>query len=193
MLRINKGEPWIMWPNKRVENFIDFPANNIFNHDGDFSIRIDFELINEVNEYSTLFSKLPSYCGVNIEKDNLHLILTYNDKEIKHVRKSITWITNKIYKLEIFKKGIEFTLYLDDILFMSISDSKSLLKSENSHIIFGAGNFPSNGFNLNYLDVNLHYLEITKDKNVISKHEFNEYIYDKSLDLSDNCNFIHKI
>ena len=44
MLKINKGGPWIMWPNSLVENFIEFPANKIFDFDGDYSFLLEFEL-----------------------------------------------------------------------------------------------------------------------------------------------------
>lgn len=71
---------------------------------------------------------------------------------------------------------------------------KNKLASDDiSHIIFGAGNFPKNDFNLNYFPVILHNVEIVKEKELISKHDFEIFIHDKSLDLTNNCNFIYKI
>jgi hypothetical protein len=64
---------------------------------------------------------------------------------------------------------------------------------DNSHIIFGSGNFPKNGFNLNYISLILVEVEVEKDGVVISRHNFNKFIHNKSFDLTNNCNFINKI
>ena len=45
MLRIEKGNPWAMWPDNLVDNFIDNPANKIFDYEGNFMFHLVFELI----------------------------------------------------------------------------------------------------------------------------------------------------
>lgn len=193
MLRINKGEPWLMWPNRRVENFIDFPANNIFNYIGNFSFRLDFELIDDVTEVCTLFSKLPNYCGINIEPIGCLLTLTYEDNTADYLLHRMSWKTNFMYKLEIIRKDNAIRLFLNDELLLEKILTIELLKNEASQFIFGAGNFPINNENLNYFNVNLYYLEIRKEYELIAMHEFIEFVHGKSFDLTDNCNFIEKI
>ena len=61
------------------------------------------------------------------------------------------------------------------------------------HIIFGAGNFPKNGYNLNYTDIELYEFKVTQEDKLLCHHTFEEYIYDKSVDLTGDCNFINKI
>ena len=70
---------------------------------------------------------------------------------------------------------------------------KELGYDESPHIIFGAGNFPKNGFNLNYTDFNLHEFKLEVDGELVSHHTFEKFIHDKSYDITDNCNFIHKL
>ena len=193
MLRINKGEPWLMWPNRRVENFIDFPANNIFNYVGDFSFRLDFDLIDEVIGVCTLFAKLPNYCGINVEQIGILLTLTYEDNTADYLLHWMTWKTNFTYKLEIIRKNDTICLFLNDELLIEKKLILELLKNEASQFIFGAGNFPINNENLNYFNVNLYYLEVKKEDDIIAKHEFNKFIHGKSFDLTGNCNFIEKI
>lgn len=61
------------------------------------------------------------------------------------------------------------------------------------HVIFGASNFPKNGFNLKYNDIKLYEFKVKQNNKVLSHHKFNKFIYDKSYDLSNNLNFLHKI
>ena len=72
-------------------------------------------------------------------------------------------------------------------------NSHELGFDNNPHIIFGAGNFPRNNFNLNYVDLDLYKFEILVNNNLLAKHDFEDFIFDKSVDITDNCNFIHKI
>ena len=71
--------------------------------------------------------------------------------------------------------------------------NKTLGYSESPHIIFGAGNFPKNNFNLNYTDFDLHEFKLSVDGELVSHHTFEKFIHDKSFDLTENCNFIHKV
>ena len=80
MLRIEEGEPWVMWPDNLVANFIDYPANKIFDYNGEFEFKLVFELVAPVKRKSTLFSKLPSYFGIDIEEYGLLLIVTEDTK-----------------------------------------------------------------------------------------------------------------
>jgi hypothetical protein len=50
MLKIESGKPWIMWPDIMANNFIDNPANKVFDSEGDFKFRIIFELEEPVKE-----------------------------------------------------------------------------------------------------------------------------------------------
>ena len=72
-------------------------------------------------------------------------------------------------------------------------DNKVFGIDNSPHIIFGAGNFPKNDFNLNYTDLDLHEFILKGIIGVISHHTFEEFIFDKSVDISGNLNFIHKL
>ena len=193
MLKIKESKPWIMWPNKLVSNFIDFPANRIFDYDGDFKFTLTFELPHPIERKSTLFAKLPTYFGVDLEQDGFTLIYTEENKPTTYRYFPFKWECEKKYKLCIMKNEDILSLYLDDMLISQESLPNGLGGDENSHIIFGAGNFPNNGFNLNYLDVNLLTLHIDKDDEKICDHHFERYIMNKYFDHTNNCNFINQI
>lgn len=193
MLKIKEGEPWIMWPNILGQKFIKDPANHIFDHEGDFSFRLVFELDEAVTKKSTLFAKLPSYFGIDLEDYGILLIVTDNSGKTEYLTCNFEWEANKKYDLLITKEEGAVTVYIDGNALTLYFIEDKLAADPNSHIIFGAGNFPKNGFNLNYLGVTLHELEIIRDTETISKHVFEEFIHGKSYDLTDNCNFLHQI
>jgi hypothetical protein len=193
MLKIKEGEPWIMWPNILGQKFIKDPANRIFDYDGNFSFRLTFELNATVTKKSTLFAKLPSYFGIDLEEYGILLIVTDNKGKTEYLTCNFQWEPEKKYDLLITKSQEVITLYIDGEALNLYFIEDKLASDENSHIIFGAGNFPKNDFNLNYLEVTLHELEIIREEETISKHVFEEFIHGKSYDLTDNCNFLHQI
>lgn len=191
-LKIKKGEPWIMWPNRLANNFIDYPANWIFDYNGNYEYYLTFELTENITEKSSLFSKLPKYFGFDIETFGSTFIYSDND-EMKYVHARCDWEINKIYKLKIKKINNSIKIYLNTQKLYDIFLNDVVKIDEQSHIIFGAGNFPKNNFNLNYLSFIFYELIIIKDNIVISKHDFKNFIHNKSFDLTGNCNFINKI
>ena len=193
MLKIEEGKPWVMWPDILVANFIDYPANKILDYDGNFVFKIKFELTKPIKKKSTLFSKLPSYFGVDLEEYGLLLIVTDNTKKTDYLFGNNIWNVGEIYELEIKKINNVIQVMLNGTSLINYELKNDLASDDISHIIFGAGNFPKNGFNLNYSELILHYLSITKDEMVIAEHYFNQFIHNKSFDETGNCNFIHLI
>jgi hypothetical protein len=193
MLKINKDNIWVMWPDFLVDNFIEYPSNKIFDYEGDFNFSLEFKLSNIVNEKMTLFAKLPTYFGIDIESHGLLMVYSEEGNDTKYLTKNYQWVPNKKYSLEIIKSGFNIKLSINDELLFDIDLSTKLVSDERPHIIFGSGNFPKNGFNLNYFDGVLCYLSIKKDNVLISEHTFDKFIHNKSYDLTNNCNFLHKI
>lgn len=193
MLRIKEGEPWVMWPNNLVDNFLELPSNRIFDYNCDFEFNIVFELTDEILSKSTLFAKLPSYLGIDLESQGILFILSEEGLDTRYITHQHTWNVGKKYNLLIKRVNKTLTIDLDSTTIIDIDLITSIPDDSNSHIVFGAGNFPQNGFNLNYLSVILHYLSIKKEGVLISEHLFEKFINNKSFDQTNNCNFIYKI
>lgn len=194
MLEIRKGEPWIFWPSSICDTFPLEPANKKLNGKHSFLLEFDFTLLDEREEKRTIFSLLPMYSGLDVDKGCI--IFLYNDGEETHTKVLPSYIkpfqkTN--IKVEyIYNRTLE--LYINNMRGVRVDfKNKELGYNESPHIIFGAGNFPKNGFNLNYTDFDLHEFKLSVDGESVSHHTFEKFIHDKSFDLTDNCNFIHKI
>lgn len=193
MLKIKEGEPWVMWPNNLVDNFIDFPANKIFDYDGNFDFKMVFEFETPIRKKCALFSKLPNYVGVDLVEHGFTFIFTDETNNSEYIYTDYKWEINTKYHLHVKKRKNVISLYINGSLIFNEFITKKLASDDVSHIIFGAGNFPKNDFNLNYFSVILHSVEITKEKDLISKHDFEKFINNKSFDVTNNCNFIYKI
>ena len=193
MLRIEKGKPWVMWPNLLVSNFIDWPANRILDYDGDFRLTITFELIEPVIEKSTLLSKLPSYFGIDLHEHELLLIVTEIDGNTEYISTPYEWEINTDYELSIVKIGENLTILINEQVLITHLIKTKLAKDDISHLVFGSGNFPKNKVNLNYMTCNLKELKVIKDGILITHHLFEKQLHNKWYDETGNCNFIHQI
>ena len=193
MLEIRKGNPWIFWPSSICDTFPTDPANKKLNGKHSFKVEFDFTLLDDSNEKKTIFSMLPMYSGFDV--DNGCDIFLYNigETHTKVLPKTIEVGKKTNIKFEyIYGKGISFCINDVELVSVELNDIE-LGFDESPHIIFGAGNFPANGFNLNYTDFNLHNFKLQVDGELVSHHTFEKFIHDKSYDVTGNCNFIHKL
>lgn len=192
MLEIRKGNPWIFWPSSICDTFPTNPANKKLNGKHSFKLEFDFTLLDDSNEKKTIFSMLPMYSGFDV--DNGCDIFLYNIGETKtKVLPKLVKVGEKTNIKFQYIYGKRITLYINDKEYSVELNEEELGFDESPHIIFGAGNFPKNGFNLNYTDFNLHNFKLEIDDEIVSRHIFEKFIHDKSYDVTGNCNFIHKL
>jgi hypothetical protein len=196
MLHIQKGNPWLLWPNNVCDTLPENPANKILNGNHKFELYIDLRINKVDGEIGTIFTLLPHYTAMDIYEGRLLFTMmdinkksTYWDLPVPiydGIRMRIHWIHTPNNKFNI--------LINNDIIHTVDLSSVGFDVEPNPHIIFGAGNFPKNEFHLNYTDIELYEFKIINDKsNIICHHKFEEFIYDKSVDITDNCNFINEL
>lgn len=193
MLHITKGNPWIFWPSNICDTFPENPANKYLTGNSDFKIEFELLLLDESDKQKTLFCLLPHFTGLDIYKDKIVFILSL-ENGVKYIELPKLININEKTSIKLVHKALSsFTLYINDILMVTedLTSNKFLVEKE-PHLIFGAGNFPKNGYNLNYTEYNLIDFKVYTDE-LICHHTFDEFIMDKSVDKTDNCNFIHKI
>jgi len=196
MLHISKGNPWVFWPNHICDTFPINPANKQLRGDKNFTLTLDVTINKVKDEIGTILTLLPRYTAIDIYKGRLLFTITKEDEQAKYFDLPTTihdGVDLKIQWKHISREYFEVFINREKVLHVPLQDMGFGI-AENPHIIFGAGNFPKNGFNLNYTDITLHYFTIDDAHNkTLCQHKFKKYIFDKSFDLTDNCNFIHKI
>jgi hypothetical protein len=194
MLKINKGEPWIFWPNSICETFPENSGNKILSNKHNYTMEMDFVLTDESELDKTLFALVPSYMGLNIVNGGISFTVTFQDDvqyfQLPHIILPHTLVRLKLN--HVYNSKLE--LYVDDEVILNVDlTDKQLGLDSSPHIIFGAGNFPKNKTNTNYTEFEFHKFKLTSNDEVISDHIFNDFIHEKSVDVSGNCNFLHKI
>lgn len=194
MIDIKKGFPWVFWPSSICDTFPENPANKILSGDQYFHLTFKLKLKDNSDLQKTLFAIVPRFTGLDLYKDKMILTVTCEDGPIyTELPPLVKYNEEVIISLEHTPKG-NFTLFIDNEV-VHVIDLKERVfgLSDSPHILIGAGNFPKNDFNLNYTDFEL-YEFIVKDENeIVSHHKFEEFIFDKSVDITGKCNFIHKL
>jgi len=194
MLKINKGEPWLFWPSSICETFPENPANLILSGDSSFEMNIDFILRDNSSEQKTIFTLVPRYTALDVYARETVFTVTYEDKA-RYYRIPKKLDLDKVISVRFDHKPKEhFKIFInkEEIVSESLKDIKFGC-SKFPHVIFGAGNFPKNDFNLNYTEIDLLRFSIFQDNNLLADHFFEERIFDKYVDITGNLNFIHKI
>ena len=128
-LEIKKGEPWVMWPDLLVGNFNDYPANKIFDHKGDYVFTIEFELVEQITDKVCLFSKLPSYFGVDLRNGGITLTYSEKDKETDYIDANYNWLIDRKYELKIEKKEKNVILTIDKFQIFNFKIENFLITS----------------------------------------------------------------
>ncbi len=214
---INESEPWLLWPDKVSYGINKGEISKTFEGYTDFTLAMNIKILTKSETKRTLFAKLPNYCGVDLESNNkllLILKLLKNDEETYQYIISDDSL-NACYNILIFrylkdKNIVDVSINDNIVIEYKLEDDEQLTIGDEPHIIFGSGNFPHNNFNLNYCSYDINFLLISKsyklyneilniknnimlDDSIIGLYDFNKHTDFKVYDLSENCNFLHKI
>lgn len=194
MIDIKKGSPWIFWPSSICDTFPEKPGNKILTGDNYFHVTFRLTLKDTSEDQKTLFTIVPRYTGLDLYKDKMVLTVTCEDEPVA-IHLPLLVIPEKEVIISIEHSPNDFfRLFIDNKVIHEIDlKQKTFGLSNSPHIIIGAGNFPKNNFNLNYTEYLLHEFILKNETEIISHHLFENFIYDKSVDLTGNLNFIHKL
>lgn len=214
---INESEPWLLWPDKVSYGINKGEIGKTFEGYTDFTLAMNIKVLTKSETKRTLFAKLPNYCGIDLESNNKLLLIL---KLLKNNEETYQYIIsddslNDCYNILIFRylkdKNIVDVSINDNIVIQyKLDNDEQLTIGNEPHIIFGSGNFPHNNFNLNYCSYDINFLLISKsyklyneilniknnimlDDSIIGLYDFNKHTDFKVYDLSENCNFLHKI
>lgn len=214
---INNSEPWLLWPDKVSYGLNKGEIGKTFEGYTDFTLAMNIKILTKSETKRTMFAKLPNYCGVDLESNNKLLLIL---KLLKNNEETYRYIIsdeslNDDYNMIIFrylkhKNIVDVSINDNVVIQYNLENNEQLTIGNEPHIIFGSGNFPHNGFNLNYCSYDINFLLISKsyklydeiliinnnimiDESIIGLYDFNKYTDFKVYDLSENCNFLHKI
>ena len=195
MLHIQPSNPWLFWPNHICDTFPETPANKFLTGDKEFELYVDLTINKTQDIIGTLFTLLPHYTAMDIYSGRLLFTIMYSDKNTKYWDLPVDIYDGVNLKVKwVHEPNKAFTIFINKQQVHKVNlKEKGFCIESNPHIIFGAGNFPKNGFNLNYVDITLNEFKVLNDNKLYCHHKFQEYIFDKSVDITNNCNFINKI
>ena len=198
---IKEGEPWLLWPSMVSYGLNKGSIGNTFEGEHSFCLEMTFRVLSKEPSKRTLFAKLPSYMGIDIEGENNRLLLILNlrkDKETYYEylmsEIGIGWdLKTLIFSYDREQRVLKVTVDENTLIKYELKEEEELNRGDDPHIIFGAGNFPHNDFNLNYCSYEITHLRISRDSEVLGLYDFKERTDYKIYDFTINCNFIHKI
>jgi hypothetical protein len=187
----------VLWPSSICSSFYDLPANQVISGDKHFKFELEFK-INEVSkntgERGSIISINPNYFVLHYYNDVVSAIHMSTDGRKRHnVHEDIyrTIKIGQVHKLKI--ENIDFSsfnVYIDD---KKVLSTQNFNVTNNPQVFIGSETFPTASQDLNSCDMDLYDFKLYHDDKLIAHHDFNNIIHNKFVDLTNNCNFIHKI
>jgi len=216
---IEKEKPWLLWPSKSSHGISKGDIQNVLEGHDDFTFSMRIKVLSKEPNKRTIFSKLPNYMGIDVENENNNILFICTIRkgdvvEPKYIflNDTLGWDWNFI-SIKYSKKYNLIVLDVNGSILheLQLKEDESIESFDDSHFIFGAGNFPHNGFNLNYSEFDVDFLCISKEyleqddietlyksestdnKNVIGLYNFSKKTDYQIFDLTNNYNLIHRM
>ena len=200
MLNITKDEVWAFWPTTVCNSFPEDPGNLYLSGEKHFKLELDFMLTDETDHYKAIFNILPAYSMLKLLRDRMIFVASF-EGDIKedhnlpllikpNERINLTYEFQPDSFINLFIKNVDTGNEID----FKINMKDRLFKQEKEPFIILAGdNLPKHSDKEHYTDVTFYEFKLYSDEKLLSHHTFDEFIHDKSVDKTDNLNFLHKI
>lgn len=194
MTNIKVDETWVLWPTKICPSFHDLAGNQLMSGNKNFTAELDFK-INKVNgERGTILSINPNYFVLHYYNEYLSAVhMANNDSPSHNVHVDIPYIIKigERYNLKIVNlDSSDFFVYIND---RKVVSTQNFVKTDDPQIFIGSETFPWNSPDLNSCDMDLYRFKLYHNDILVCDHDFNNIIHNKFVDLTNNCNFIHKL
>lgn len=197
MTNIKTNEIWALWPTNICPSFYDVAGNQVISGDNDFSFELDFK-INEVSKNSgdrgTIISINPNYFVFHYYNENLSAIhMATNGSETHNIHQDIPNLIKlgETFNLKVVNvDSSSFNVYINGNIVLSTNNFNT---TNDPQIFFGSETFSIDEPDLNACDLDLYSFKLYHWDKLISNHDFNNIIHNKFVDLTNNCNFIHKL
>lgn len=191
MIGISRRQPWLFWPNSICPSFSDKAAADILKGDKYYDLEIEFSFTGMGKK--DLFGIVPNYTGFSVVDKRVFLGIGYHDNDewfgleefIEPGKKhSVKFINKPNESLVVILNSRE--IYKADL------NARPLAIMDNPQMFLGAAYWPTKDES-DEIDFHLYKLIISSDKEMLAHHTFEKFIHSKSFDLTDNCNFLHKL
>ena len=194
MTNIKTDETWVLWPTKICPSFYDLAGNQLISGNHNFTLEFEFR-INRVNgERGTILSVNPNYFVLHYYDEYLSAVhMANNESPVHNLHQDIVYTIklNQIHKLKIVNlDSSDFFVYIDG---KKVVATQNFVTTNDAQIFLGSETFPWNSPDLNSCDMDLFDFKLYHNDVLVCHHDFNNIIHNKFVDLTNNCNFIHKL
>lgn len=191
MISISRKNPWLFWPNSICPAFSDKAAADILKGDQYYKLEIEFTYLGLGKK--DLFGIVPNYTGFSIVDKRVFLGIGFTDKDDWFAIDEYIEPEEKHLVVFIHKPNESLEVVLDSKkVYKADLKERSLAVMDNPQMFLGAAYWPTKDES-DVIDFNLHRLIISNEKEMLAHHTFEKFIHSKSYDLTDNCNFLHKL
>lgn len=200
MLNIPKDDVWAFWPTTICDTFPEDPGNLYLDGLKHFKLELDFMLTDETDHYKAIFNILPAYSMLKLLRDRMIFVASFEDDVKEDHNLPLLIKPNERIKLSYeFEPDSFINLFIrnvvtgDEIDFRINMKGRLFKQEKEPFIILAGDNIPKHSDKEHFTDVAFYDFKLYHKDRLLSHHTFDEFIHDKSVDKTNNLNFLHKI
>ena len=199
MFNIPKDDVWVFWPTTICNTFPEDAGNIYLNGKQHFKLELDFELTDETDHYKAIFNILPAYSMLKLLRDRMIFVASFDDSTKEdHNLPLLVQLNHRIYLTYEFEPDEYIKLFIknnttgDEINFHINMKGRVFKYEDEPFIVLAGDNIPERSDKEHFTGVAFYEFKLLHRERLLSHHTFDEFIHEKSVDKTGNCNFIHK-
>lgn len=194
MTSIKTFDTLVLWPTSICASFYDLPANQVVSGNYNFTLEFDFQINAISGERGSIISINPNYFTLHYYNERISAFhLSTDNKPYHNIHQDLINVIKLGQRCKIRLVNVENTeiiIYIND---KQVTKINQFSETKDPQIFLGSETFPNGAKNINSCDMDLYEFKLHHNNELICHHDFNNIIHDKFVDLTNNCNFIHKI
>jgi hypothetical protein len=195
MITIDKNNPWILWPESICQHFITKSALDLFDNGEYWKMEIGFSYPNNNISRYDLFAVIPNFTGISIIDGFIYIGNEYSEFS-DFINTNIKIESGNENKLVLeHTPNDKMIIYMNGSLVYVIDLEKTPLRQKvKSKLLLGSSdwNYKEKNETDNYT-IDFFELKISSKDEMITHHNFNNIVHDKSIDLTENFNIFYKM
>jgi len=199
MFNIPKDDVWVFWPTTICNTFPEDAGNMYLNGKQHFKLELDFELTDETDDYKAIFNILPAYSMLKLLRDRMIFVASFNDDTKEdHNLPLLVQLNHRVFLTYEFEPDKYIKLFIrnnttgDEINFHINMKGREFKYEDEPFIVLAGDNIPERSDKEHFTGVAFYEFKLFHRERLLSHHTFDEFIHEKSVDKTGNCNFIHK-
>lgn len=184
---------WTLFPESYCENFPETTVNSKLNKDYNWKIELEV-MFEDLEEARWVFTVLPSFMGLQFHSNELYFTVTDEDSTTQEFGLLFKPQIGQQFKITVeHSKNRNLKVFINNKLKLILEfENKKISSDEKTYVVLNSLTEDKPDHPDIPKVVLISFLVYVENR-LKAKHDFTNFIHDKSVDLTGNLNFLNRI